>query len=376
MNIATNFIPLFDLNYDQAEIDALREVLLSKWITSGPKVNELEKKFEEFLPGMTAVALSNCTVALHLAVRLSGVGPGDEVIVPSLTFVATVNAVLMQGATPVFADVTSLNDWTISVDEISELISPRTKAVIAMHYAGYGADMARLRDICSSRGIKLIEDACHAPLAMRGDLPLGAIGDFSCYSFYGNKTIAVGEGGLLATRCPNDASTAKLLRSHGMTTTSHQRFNGGPFYDVLQFGFNYRLDDIHAALAIVQLSKLKVEIKRRSDIVLRYRKNLAGNDAISIPFEGYEGISGHYIFPVFVRGIDRDSLASQLRAQYGIQVSFHYPPAHLFSCYKTWTRSLAVTETIASGALTLPLYSALTNDQVDRVSEGLINLLK
>ena len=192
-------VPFFDLNYGPEETAAVVAALESRWISMGPRCEELEKQFAAMHGAPHGIALANCTAALHLALRILDVQPGDEVIVPSLTFVATASVVRMQGATPVFADITSLDDWTLSLADVERKLTPRTKAILPMHYGGFGADMPRLCALARDRGLKIVEDACHAPLGFRDGRFLGTYGDFACYSFYSNKNMATGEGGLMLT---------------------------------------------------------------------------------------------------------------------------------------------------------------------------------
>jgi dTDP-4-amino-4,6-dideoxygalactose transaminase len=367
-------IPLFDLNYDHREQDAVRAVLESKWISMGSKVRELEERFAALHDVVHGVGLASCTAALHLAMRLLHVEPGDEVIVPSLTFAATVNCVLMQGATPVFAEINSTTNWTVSVEDVRRKITDRTKAIIVMHYGGHGADMPAFRALADERGLGLVEDACHAPGGTLGDRKLGSFGDVACYSFYSNKNLAIGEGGMLITDKADLAERARLLRSHGMTTTAFDRVKGKAFYDLVEFGYNYRLDDIHGALGCVQLDKLEQDLVNRERLVARYRKNLAGQKGIHVPFADYRGRSSNYIFGVLTDVEDRESLRAGL-SQDGIGTSMHYPPVHLFACYEEFTASLPVTEDVGRRELTLPLYTRLRDEEVDYVCERLIKRL-
>ena len=253
-------IPLFDLNFGSEEESAVIEVLRSKWISMGPKTKEFEDNYARLHQSTYAVAVTNRTAALHLALRICGVGPGDEVIVPSLTFVATASSVRMVGAIPVFADVTSLDDWTICPKDVEKNITSKTKAIIPMHFGGHGADMLRLCTLAERNNLKIIEDACHAPLGKRDGQYLGTFGDFASYSFYSNKNMATGEGGMLLTQNKEYDKRARLLRAHGMTATAYDREQGKEFYDVVDWGYNYRIDDIRAAIGIAQLAKLEEDV--------------------------------------------------------------------------------------------------------------------
>ena len=251
-------IPLFDLNFNDEEEKAVLEVLRSKWISTGPKVKAFEEKFSQMLKVKNSIALTNCTVSLHLALKLIGIKPNDEVICPSLTFVATVNAIRYLDAVPVFVDVTGYDNPTIDPDDILNKITSKTKAIMVMHYGGFACDMDAIMNIARSYNLKVIEDACHAPLAEYKGQKLGTIGDIGCYSFFSNKNISTGEGGMLITNNDEYNERSRLLRSHGMTSMSYERSKGhSSSYDVIELGYNYRIDDIRAAIGLVQLDKLK-----------------------------------------------------------------------------------------------------------------------
>jgi dTDP-4-amino-4,6-dideoxygalactose transaminase len=368
-------IPLFDLNYDHREQEAVNSVLETKWISMGPKVQELEQRFAALHSVGHGVGLANCTAALHLSMRLLGVKPGDEVIVPSLTFAATVNCVLMQHATPVFADICSDTDWTIDVEDVRSKITSNTKAIIVMHYGGHGADMPAFRALADEHKIGLVEDACHAPGGSLGDRMLGSYGDLACYSFYSNKNLAIGEGGLLITDNEELADRARLLRSHGMTTTAYDRVKGKSFYELLEYGYNYRMDDIHGALGCVQLDKLEEDLTNRERLVKRYRQNLSGIEKITIPFDSYQGRSSNYIFGILVETDDREALREKLKAD-GIGTSMHYPPVHQFPCFEPYHTELTITEEVGRKELTLPLYTTLKDAEVDYICENLIRRIR
>lgn len=242
-------IPLFDIRIEQQDAEAVAEVLRSGWLSMGPRTEAFEREFAEHLGVEHVLALSSGTAALHLACIAAGVGKGDEVIVPSQTFVATVSAVLYTGATPVFADVVGPRDLNIDSDAVEAAITERTKAIIPVHYAGYPVAIERLAELCEARGLALIEDAAHAPSATVGDRKLGSFGLAGCFSFFSNKVLCCGEGGALSTDSAEVAERVRLLRSQGMTATTMDRHLGRAMeYDVAEAGFNYRIDDPRAAL--------------------------------------------------------------------------------------------------------------------------------
>lgn len=373
-------IPLFDLNYDEREVEAVTAVLNSKWISSGPKCMELEDKFKAMLDIPYAYTVSNCTAALHLALTSLEIGDGDEVILPSMTFVATANAVKYVGATPVFCDIVSKENITIDVMKIEELISDRTKAIIVMHYGGFACDMDQIMQLAHKHNLYVVEDACHGPLSEYRGKMLGTIGDVGCFSFFSNKNISTGEGGMVVTRHEDIGNKVKLLRSHGMTTMSYERAKGhSTSYDVVELGYNYRMDDIRASLAIVQLNKLQEDLKRRSEIRRIYLEQLSDCVGLTIPFKYYREFTSNYIMPVVLEHSDyivRDEVRQFLNVR-GIQTSVHYPAVHRFSIYDGAKKSdLSNTEYIADCEISLPMYSRLTEEKVIYVCDMLKEALK
>ena len=372
-------IPLFDLNFGKEEEDAVIEVLRSKWISMGEKTTELENNFAERINAKHALAMTNCTAALHLALAILDIGPGDEVIVPSLTFVATANAVKYVCATPVFADITSLEDLTISPEDIEKKITDKTKAIMVMHYGGFACDMDKIMSIARKHDLKVVEDAAHSPAATYKGKYLGTIGDVSAFSFFSNKNITTAEGGMLVTNDDNLAERAKLMRSHGMTTMSYERFKGhATSYDVIEVGYNYRLDNVRSALGVSQLKKLDEDIERRKVLVKRYYENLKDIDGLIVPFMGKEEESTNYVFPVVLAEscpLDREEVRNRL-SESGIQTSVHYPSVHEFSIYSENYTRLPLTEYAARREITLPLYYSMTLEQVDYVSDSLKRILE
>lgn len=372
-------IPLFDLNFDDLEEHAVIETLRSKWISTGPKSEEFEKRFSELLAIKHAVSVSNCTVALHLAMLLCDIKDNDEVICPSLTFVATVNAIRYVNAQPVFADISSFHNLTISPVEIEKKITNKTKAIVVMHYAGFACDMDPIISIARNYKLKVIEDSCHGPSSEYKGKKLGTIGDIGCFSFFSNKNISTGEGGMLVTNNQDYFERAKLLRSHGMTSLSYQRSKGHETsYDVIDLGYNYRMDDIHAAIGIVQLDKLKNDINNRLRIRNQYLDELKEIDEILVPFSDYSDFSSNYIFPIILKNSNsekRNSIRQKL-LDAGIQSSVHYPAVHRFSIYKNYYADLPITDYVSDNLITLPMYSKLTTGQINYITSSLKKILK
>lgn len=371
-------IPLFDLNFDLEEERAVTDVIRSKWISSGPRTKALEEKFAGMLEAEEAVALTNCTVSLHLAMKLIGIGPGDEVICPSLTFVATCNAIRYVNAVPVFADVASLEDLTMDPEDIERKITPRTRAIVLMHFGGFPCQMDRIMELARRHKLKVIEDACHGPLSEYKGKKLGSIGDMGCFSFFSNKNISTGEGGMLITGNREYAERARLLRSHGMTSMSYERSTGhSTSYDVVDLGYNYRMDDIRASLGLVQLDKLQADINRRAEIRKIYLEGLKDLDGITVPFARSGATVSNYIFTIILNDSTvhkRDKLRNQL-AEAGIQTSVHYPAVHLFSIFREFACDLPLTEYVTDNLITLPMYSRLKEDDIDYIVTSLKGLL-
>lgn len=372
-------IPLFDLNFDEQEEQAVIETMRSKWISTGPKTSEFEKLFAHMLKAEYAVALSNCTVALHLAMKLINIKPDDEVICPSLTFVATVNAIRYVNAIPVFADIKSFEDLTIDPKDIEKKITDKTKVIVVMHYGGFSCDMDSIMAIAQKYKLKVIEDACHGPLSEYKGQKLGTIGDFGCFSFFSNKNISTGEGGMLITNNDEIYERAKLLRSHGMTSLSYERARGhSTNYDVIELGYNYRMDDIRASIGIVQLDKLKDDLNKRAQVRKWYLESLSEIDNIIIPFKDYKEFSSNYIFPIVLRNYGfkkRDEIRGKL-AKEGIQTSVHYPAVHRFSIYKDYFIELPITDYLVDNLITLPMYADITKDQVNLIRTAVNEFLQ
>src|SRR3989442_2262673 len=311
---------LSELEFDERELNEVLNALDSAWITAGPRTQAFEKAFANLTGTAEAVAVSNGTAALFLALRALGIGPGDEVLCPSMTFVATAAAVIHCGAKPVLVDICSLEIPTMDPDDAARKISSRTKAILPVHYAGIPADMDRLSALAQSNGIFLVEDAAHAPGALFAGRACGSFGEAGCFSFFGNKNITTAEGGMITTNDPELARRLRLLRSHGMTVSSWDRDKGRPaHYDVLQFGFNFRFDDIRAALGLVQLDKLPAFNRQRAELVRRYNERFSEADLdLILPFASLPELKepSYHIYPIVVTSTEeRDALGELLKAE-------------------------------------------------------------
>ncbi len=372
-------IPLFDVSLREEEIEAVAATLRSGWLTMGPRTQEFEEAFAAHLGVPHAVALSSCTAALHLAYLAAQVGPGDEVIVPAITFVATAAAARYCGATPVLADVKGPHDLGIDPADVEARISERTRAVCAVHYGGYGADLPALKRLCDERGIALIEDAAHTPSATLAghDGLLGTHGLAGCFSFFSNKVLSCGEGGLLATANDDVAAFARSRRSHAMTSGSWDRHRGhAAGYDVVGLGFNYRMDEPRAALLSARLPGLESDIERRRAIVRRYREALSGVPGVTLPYEDADvECSSCYVMPVLVDDpAMRDPLRAWMLEERRIQTSVLYPSIAAFSAYEgTAAGPLERARRVAETEITLPLFPHLDEAGQSRVVSALVD---
>jgi dTDP-4-amino-4,6-dideoxygalactose transaminase len=375
--------PLFELNYDERELQAAMEVIQSGWITMGEKTQSFERAFAEFLgQGVLCTATSSGTAALHMALLAAGVGPGDEVIIPALTFVADINVVQIVGASPIVVDCLSHDDWNISPEGIAAALTPRTKAVLIVHYAGYACDMdairAALHAASGGRLIYLIEDCAHAPGARYRGRACGTMGDIGCFSFFTNKNLSVGEGGMFVTRSAQLHEKGRHLRCHGMTTLTLDRHRGRAVsYDVIRPGLNYRMDEIRAAMGLVQLEKLPEANRRRGELVRRYRELLDRAPRVHLPFRNHVlGEPSYHIFPLLLdESVDRLGVIAGLKHQ-GIQSSIHYPPFAQFTAYReSGLSDTPIAWDISKRELTLPLFPTMGFGQVEFVCSTLRELL-
>jgi dTDP-4-amino-4,6-dideoxygalactose transaminase len=360
-------VPLADVHIGEDEIAEVADTYRSGWLSMGPRTTELEERFAAYTRSRHAIAVTNGTAALHLICLAAGLGPDDEVVVPSLTFVATVNAIRYTGATPVFADVVSLERPWLDAEDAAAKITPHTKAIMSMTYGGHPGETARLSELAAERGVPLLEDAAHGLGGSLDGRHLGTFGLAGAYSFFSNKNLPVGEGGMVVTDDDDFAAKVRLLRSHAMTAISWDRQQGhASGYDVVDLGFNYRIDEPRAALATARLARLDAENARRQELDRRYRELLAGVDGV-VP----TAAPAHHIFTIVLdAGIDRDAVRRAL-AERGVQTSLHYPPAHRFSIYAEGAGELPLTDAYAARAVTLPLFATMTDAQQDLVVEAL-----
>ena len=367
-------IPLSDIDLGNEEIEEVTKVLKSKWLSMGPVTEKFEEEFTNHLGITHASGVSNGTAALHIAHKVLGIKGGDEVIVPSLTFVATANSVLYCGAKPVFADITSLDNLNISPGDILAKITKKTKAITIVHYGGYPCDMDAIMEIAEDHNLKVIEDAAHAPGAEYKGKKCGAIGDVGCFSFFANKNLVTGEGGMVVTNDDALADKIRIIRSHGMTTLTWDRHKGHAYsYDVVDLGFNHRINEVASAIGRVQLKKLDGNNEKRRRIVEEYNKRVGSISGISVPFRDHKEKPSCHIFPILLsEDVSRNGFIDRLKEK-GIQTSIHYPPIHLFTHYRKMLGvdegALPKTEFIGEHEVTLPLYPLMGKEEVEYIVE-------
>lgn len=366
-------VPLSDVRLPPAAIEAAGEVLASGWLSSGPRVRAFEEAMADHVGSSHAVACSSGTAALELAYAVLGLGPGDEIAMPSLSFVAGANAARLRGAEPVFCDVVGEGDLTIDPESLQRVVKPRTRAVVLMHYGGHPC-LPEALATARGLGLAVIEDAAHALGADGAPGRCGSWGDLGCFSFFANKNLPLGEGGMLTTDDPDLAERALRLRSHGMTSATWERHTGAATsYDVPVPGHNFRFDEARAAMGGVMLPLLEGDNERRGALVEHYRRRLADGGGPAMPFGGRpagERSAHHLAVAVLDAGTDRDEVAARLR-EAGIQTSVHYPPTHSFAAHADARSDVERTEALADRLLTMPLYPHLEPAQVDLVAREL-----
>jgi dTDP-4-amino-4,6-dideoxygalactose transaminase len=359
---------------DRQAVDA---VLRSGWLTSGPRVAEFESRFAVAVGAGNAVALSSCTAALQIALSCWEIGPGDEVILPTLTFASAAEVVLHAGATPVLADVRR-DDLTIDVGHARHLISPRTRVIMPMHYGGQPYDVVGVRDLARARGLLVLDDAAHA-LPTRTTLGrVGCVADITCFSFYANKTLTTGEGGMLVTENPEWARTCRSLSLHGLTDDAWSRFRrGGSWnYDVVRLGFKSNLTDVAAAMGLSQLNRLELNHRRRRAAVAYYQDRLADVPGVVPVAQPIDGSSSYHLFVVRLDGsrYDRDDVSRWL-GERGIGTSVHYKPLHrhplIQRCVHVEPDAYPEADRAYGEILSLPLFPAMTRADIDLVCDSL-----
>jgi perosamine synthetase len=381
--VRSTSLPYGHQSIEEEDIDAVVEVLRSDWITTGPKVEEFEGAFADFVGAREAVAVSNGTAALHVAMYALGIGPGDEVIVPAMTFAASANCVVFQGATPVFADV---DPETLLLDPVqAEIkISRRTKAIISVDYAGQPCDYDALRSIASQYGLALVDDACHAIGGSYRGRAVGSLADLSTFSFHPVKHLTTGEGGMVTTDNSEFAQRMRRFRNHGITTDHHQREHLGSWaYEMVDLGYNYRLSDIQCALGASQLRRVRQRVARRREIARCYGNAFAELTGL-IPLGAAPGVSHAYHLYIVQLNLerlscDRRKIFAALRAE-GIGVNVHYMPVHLHPFYRerfhTRPGLCPVAEAAYQRILSLPIFPAMTQEDINDVIKAVKKVIR
>ena len=378
-----HFIPFARPWIGDDEINAVSEVLASKWISTGPKTAEFERRFAEYIGVKHALAVSSCTAALHLSLVAAGIGEGDEVITTPYTFTATSEAIGYTGAKPVFVDIDP-RTLNIDVDKISEKLTPRTKAILPVHIAGVPCEMDALLEICKSQNLALIDDAAHAMPTNYKDRRIGSIGDLSVFSFYANKNLTSAEGGMITTNSDEYAEIIKPMRLHGLNKDSWARQSNRSVwhYQVDSQGYKYNMTDIQAAMGLCQLMKLNKQIEVRGKYIQIYQERLGKiPEIVTPPGETHHRHSWHlYIIQLRTDQlkISRDDFVEAMRDA-NIECSVHYIPLHLFSYYQKRygyrEGDFPCAETAFERVVSLPLHMDLTVDDVHIVVDTIREIL-
>ena len=362
-------IPVFRPSMDDEEVRAVEQVLRSGWIGLGPKTKEFEDKFAQYVGSAYAVAVNSCTAALHLALRVMNID-GAEVITTAMSFVSTNHAILYNNGIPVFADIEE-DTLNIRTDDVERLITPKTRAIVAVHYGGHPCDMDSLLEISKKQGISIIEDAAHACGAEYKGRKIGSIGDATCFSFHAVKNLATGDGGMITVRDEELSERLRKLCWLGINRGTWDRSKGKAYtweYTIEEIGFKCHMNDIAAAIGLVQLTKLEKMNIRRRQIVKKYNEAFVHLGWIEIPVEKEYAKSAHHNYVIKVLNGKRNKLITYLKEN-GISTSVHYIPNHLYEIYKPYYRKLPVAERVWKQLVTLPLFPDLTDDEIDYVIE-------
>ena len=357
------------------EKQALIAVIDDQWLTMGERVRGFERAFADLHRVDDAVAVSSATAALHLILAAFGIGEGDEVLVPSMSFVATAAVVVQTGATPVFVEIEAPERPHMSLDEARRHVTPRTRAVVVMHYGGFAVDLPAWRRFADEHGLFLFEDAAHVA-GLTGATAVGS--DAAAFSFFTNKNMTTAEGGMVVVADEARRERVRLLRSHAMTTSTLDRDRGRAVgYDVVACGFNFRMDELRGALGLVQIERLPGWNQTRVELMASYRERLAEQvPQVVVPFDAHHPTSGHIMPVVLPPGCDRSAVMAAMRAA-GIQTSVHYPAIHQFTYYQDQYGGITLphTEDFSLRELTLPLHPALDAADLDRVTGALASSL-
>jgi perosamine synthetase len=380
----SDFLPFALPDITEAECAEVDAALRSGWVTTGPRVKQLESLFAEQVRARHAVAVSSCTAALHLALEAVGIEPGDEVIVPTTTFAATAEVVRYLDGRPVLVDVQA-GDQNIDPAAVERAIGPRTKAIIPVHFGGQACDMGAILDLARGRGLHVIEDAAHAFPASWQGRPVGSIGDITCFSFYATKTITTGEGGMATSENEEWVDRMRIMSLHGISKDAWKRYTaeGSWYYEIVAPGFKYNLTDLAAALGLAQLRRAGEMLERRRQIARMYSEAFGDDPALELlDVRSFDEHAWHLFVIRLVRGalsIDRNRLIEELKAL-GIGTSVHFIPLHLHPYYRESygyrPTDLPVALECYERSLSLPIYSKMRDQDVDRVVGAVQDMLR
>ncbi|HXA00141.1 MAG TPA: DegT/DnrJ/EryC1/StrS family aminotransferase [Candidatus Dormibacteraeota bacterium] len=383
MSPVSPFLQFHRASIGEEEIEAVREVLSSGWLTTGERVKRFESHFADHVGAAHAVALSSCTAALHLALAAIGLEEGDEVILPTMTFASSGEAVLYFRGRPVLVDSTA-DLFHMDPAQIEANITPRTKAIMPVHYSGYAHGLDSILEIADRRGLKVIEDAAHSfPSRFRGKF-IGTFGDITCFSFYATKTITTGEGGMATTEDPKLADQMRRLSLHGISRDAWKRYSaeGSWRYDIEALGYKYNLTDLQAAIGVVQLQKCETLLARRAALAARYTQELSSLSAFSVPVTPSDVDHAWHLYVLQVNNgalkISRDAIIQELKKR-GVGTSVHFIPLHLHPLYRQsgyLPGQFPNAEQHFSRAISLPLFPDLSWEEQDRVIQALHDIVR
>jgi perosamine synthetase len=381
---ATAFLPFHRALIEEEEISAVLDVLHSGWLTTGPRVREFEAKFARYTGATHAVAVSSCTAALHLALAAIGIGEGDEVILPTMTFASTGNAILYLRARPVLVDC-GKETFHIDPEQIEKAITGRTRAILPVHYAGFPCDMEAILAIARRHNLRVVEDAAHALPSRYKDKMVGTIGDITCFSFYATKTMTTGEGGMLTTENSEYAERMRRLSMHGISKDAWKRYTveGSWRYDIMETGYKYNMTDLVASIGIAQLAKCDAMCARRRSLAERYNRAIASLDAYEAPPTPTDSTDAWHLYVLQVNpaalSIDRNRVIEELKSR-GIGTSVHFIPLHLHTLYQEHlgyrSGHFPNAEERFERAISLPIYPSMTEDDSGRVIEALHDIAR
>ncbi|MGN7613867.1 DegT/DnrJ/EryC1/StrS family aminotransferase [Magnetococcales bacterium HHB-1] len=372
-------VPFFQHDLGKKELKAIKNVFETPILTTGHVVAQFEEQFSRYMGSQFALGVTSCTDALHLAMRVSDIGPGDEVITTAMTFLATATAILEAGATPVFVDVEP-GTGNIDVEAVTQAITPRTKAIIPVHLYGQMVDMVALRKLADQHGLIIIEDAAHCIEGKRDGVRPGMLGDFACFSFYATKNITCGEGGAIITNQADLIDKMRLIYLHGMSQMASERAKKGyRHWDMVRMGWKFNMSNIDAAMLLPQLKRIDRNLKRRTTLAMRYRKKLAKLEGLALSTLYPNTRHCHHLMTVQVQGIPRDTMIERLQSQ-GVGVAVNYRPAVPLTKYFSETYGyqpgqFPQAEKISHETLSLPLYPLLKKKQVDFVVTAIAEAL-